>query len=318
MVLALLDAGEPLVVLDDMSNGVPWAIPAGVPFVHGDIAEADLVARLVREHRVDTVMHFAARLIAPRFADDPLEYYCANTVKSCALLRAVQTLGIRHVVWSSTAAVYGNTAVNPVPETAPLAPTSPYGSSKLMTETMLRDLAAIGGPTFVIFRYFNVAGADPQGRFGQSSVRTSLLVQIAAQAALGIRPFIEIYGHDYPTPDGTCIRDFVHVSDLVDAHLSALRHLRKGGRNLTLNCGYGRGYSVKEILDTTEQIAGRRFERRIAPRRRGDVTEVFADSRLIRAELGWQPRYDDLATIIDHALRWETTMRRQGLSSLGT
>jgi UDP-glucose 4-epimerase len=318
MVLALLDAGEPLVVLDDMSNGVPWAIPAGVPFVHGDIAEADLVARLVREHRVDTVMHFAARLIAPRFADDPLEYYCANTVKSCALLRAVQTLGIRHVVWSSTAAVYGNTAVNPVPETAPLAPTSPYGSSKLMTETMLRDLAAIGQPTFVIFRYFNVAGADPQGRFGQSSVRTSLLVQIAAQAALGIRPFIEIYGHDYPTPDGTCIRDFVHVSDLVDAHLSALRHLRKGGRNLTLNCGYGRGYSVKEILDTTEQIAGRRFERRIAPRRRGDVTEVFADSRLIRAELGWQPRYDDLATIIDHALRWETTMRRQGLSSLGT
>jgi UDP-glucose 4-epimerase len=214
--------------------------------------------------------------------------------------------------------VYGNTAVNPVPETAPLAPTSPYGSSKLMTETMLRDLAAIGQPTFVIFRYFNVAGADPQGRFGQSSVRTSLLVQIAAQAALGIRPFIEIYGHDYPTPDGTCIRDFVHVSDLVDAHLSALRHLRKGGRNLTLNCGYGRGYSVKEILDTTEQIAGRRFERRIAPRRRGDVTEVFADSRLIRAELGWQPRYDDLATIIDHALRWETTMRRQGLSSLGT
>jgi UDP-glucose 4-epimerase len=216
------------------------------------------------------------------------------------------------VVLSSTAAVYGNAPVNPIPETAPLAPVSPYGTSKLMTETMLRDLAAVADVTFVILRYFNVAGADPRGRYGQSSTRTSLLVQIAAQVALGIRPFIEVYGDDYPTPDGTCIRDYIHVTDLVDAHLSALRHLRNGGRNLTLNCGYGRGYSVKEVLDLTERLAGRRFERRIAPRRSGDVTEAFADSRLIRAELGWRPRYDDLATIVEHALKWEMKLQATG------
>jgi UDP-glucose 4-epimerase len=312
MVLALLDAGEAIVVIDDMSNGVPRAIPDGVPFVQGDVGDFDLVARIVREHRVDTLLHFAARLISPRLAGDPLEYYRVNTAKSCTLLLAVQRLGIRHVVLSSTAAVYGNAPVNPIPETAPLAPVSPYGTSKLMTETMLRDLAAVADVTFVILRYFNVAGADPRGRYGQSSTRTSLLVQIAAQVALGIRPFIEVYGDDYPTPDGTCIRDYIHVTDLVDAHLSALRHLRNGGRNLTLNCGYGRGYSVKEVLDLTERLAGRRFERRIAPRRSGDVTEAFADSRLIRAELGWRPRYDDLATIVEHALKWEMKLQATG------
>jgi UDP-glucose 4-epimerase len=314
MVLALLDAGEQPVVIDDMSNGVPWAIPAGVPFFQSDISDFDMVARLVREYRIDAIMHFAARLITPQFYNDPLEYYRSNTVKSCALLVAVQELGVKHVVFSSTAAVYGNSPVNPVPETAPLVPISPYGSSKLMTETMLRDLAVAGDLNFAILRYFNVAGADPQGRYGQSSTRTSLLVQIAAQVALGIRPFIEIYGDDYPTVDGTCVRDYIHVTDLIDAHLAALRHLRNGGKNLTVNCGYGRGYSVKEVLDMTQNIAGRDFERRFAPRRRGDVTEVFADSKLISAELGWRPRYDNLATIVEHALKWEMQLQRRRAS----
>lgn len=311
MVLALLDAGEQPVVIDDMSNGVPWAIPSGVPFFQGDISDFELVARVVNEYKVDALMHFAARLITPKFYDDPLEYYHANTAKSCALLRAVQKLGIRLMVFSSTAAVYGNSPINPVSETAPLTPISAYGSSKLMTETMLRDMAAVRDLHYVILRYFNVAGADPQGRYGQSSTRTTLLVQIAAQVALGVRPYIEIYGDDYPTEDGTCVRDYIHVTDLVAAHVAAFRHLRNGGKNLIANCGYGRGYSVKAVLDMTQKISGRNFERRIAPRRRGDVTEVFADSKLIGAELGWRPRYDNLATIVEHALNWETQLQRR-------
>jgi UDP-glucose 4-epimerase len=315
MVLALLDAGEQVVVIDDMSNGVAWAIPSDVTFVRGDVGDIQLVTSVARQYHVTAIMHFAARLISPQFAADPLEYYLNNTAKSCALLRAVQGLGITHFVFSSTAAVYGNSPTNPIPETAPLAPISAYGSSKLMTETMLREVERLGSLNFAILRYFNVAGADPAGRYGQSSTRTSLLVQIAVQAALGIRPFIEIYGDDYPTRDGTCIRDYIHVTDLVDAHISALRHLRNGGKNLIVNCGYGRGYSVKEVLDMTEKVAGRRFERRIGPRRLGDVTQAFADSRLISAELDWRPRYDDLATIIEHALRWEKQLQRKGLMS---
>jgi UDP-glucose 4-epimerase len=311
MLLGLLDAGEEPVVIDDMSNGVRWAIPHGVPCILDDCGNYETIVRVIENHKVDAVIHFAARLIAPQFYDDPLEYYHANTVKSCTLLSAVQNLGVKHFIFSSTAAVYGNPPMNPVPESAPLAPISPYGRSKLMTEMMLRDVASYRDLRFVALRYFNVAGADPSGRYGQSSTKTTLLIQIAAQVALGIRPYIEIYGDDYPTADGTCVRDYIHVTDLINAHLAALRHLRTGGKNLVANCGYGRGYSVKQVLDTTEKVSGRSFERRIGPRRRGDTVEVVAEANLIRAELGWQPCYDDLATIVEHALRWEEQLRNR-------
>ena len=309
MVRGLLDAGEKPVVIDNMSNGVAWAVPAGVPFVLGDSGDYETVARVIAQHRIDAVIHFAGRLITPHLYNDPLEYYLANTVKTRTLLAAVQDSGIRHFVFSSTAAVYGNPPVNPVPETAPLAPTSAYGSSKLMTETMLHDLASVCDLNYVALRYFNVAGADPEARYGQSTTKTTLLVQIAAQAALGFRPFVEIYGDDYPTADGTCVRDYIHVTDLVDAHLAAIRYLRGGGKNLIANCGYGRGYSVKQVLDMAEKLSGRRFERHIGPRRRGDATEVVAEANLIRAELGWRPQYNDLATIVQHALNWELRLQ---------
>ncbi len=206
--------------------------------------------------------------------------------------------------------MFQNPACNPVPESAIPAPISPYGTSKLMTEMMLRDVAEVRDLTYVTLRYFNVAGADPSGRYGQSTTKTTLLVQIAVQAALGIRPYLEIYGDDYPTADGTCVRDYIHVTDLIDAHLAALRHLRAGGRSLTLNCGYGRGFSVKQVLDVTEKVSGRRFERRIGPRRRGDAVEVVAEASRIRGELSWRPHFEDLATIVEHALQWERQLQR--------
>jgi UDP-glucose 4-epimerase len=257
----------------------------------------------------DTIIYFAARLITPALYDDPLAYYHANTCKSRALIAAAQDCGVRHFIFSSSAAVYGNPPINPVPESAPLVPISPCGTSKLMTELMLRDVAAVRDLRYVALRYFNVAGADPRGRYGQSTTKTTLLVQIAARAALGIRPYVEIYGDDYPTADGTCVRDYIHVADLVAAHLAALDRLRKGGDNLVANCGYGRGYSVKQVLDTMERVSGRPFERRIAPRRLGDAVEVVAEAKLIRAKLGWTPRYDDLSVIVEHALRWEERLK---------
>jgi UDP-glucose 4-epimerase len=310
MVLALLDAGHRPVVIDDMSNGVPWALPAGVPLVVGDSGDYETVARAIKAHRIDAIIHFAARLITPALYDDPLEYYHANTCKSRALIAAAVDAGVRHFIFSSTAAVYGNPPVNPVPETAPLKPISPYGTSKLMTETMLRDVSAVRDLRYVALRYFNVAGADPQIRYGQSTTKTTLLIQIAVQAALGIRPYIEIYGADYPTADGTCVRDYIHVADLVAAHLAALDHLRGGGNNLIANCGYGRGYSVTQVLDAVQKVSAKSFERRIGPRRRGDAVEVVAEAKLIRAALGWTPRYDNLAVIVEHALRWEERLRK--------
>jgi len=311
MVLGLLDAGEEPVVIDNMSNGFPWAIPHGVRCVVGDSGDYETVVRVMQKYNVDAVIHFAARLITPEFYDDPLEYYHANTAKSRTLLSAVQNLGVKHFIFSSTAAVYGNPPMNPVPESAPLAPISPYGRSKLMVETMLQDVASVRDLQFVALRYFNVAGSDPSGRYGQSSTKNTLLVQIAAQVALGIRPYIEIYGNDYPTSDGTCVRDYIHVTDLIDAHLAALQHLRAGGGSFIANCGYGRGYSVKQVLDMTERVSGRSFERRIGPRRRGDAVEVVAEANLIRAKLGWRPHYDDLATIVEHALQWEEQLRKK-------
>jgi UDP-glucose 4-epimerase len=309
MVLALLDAGEKPVVLDNMSNGVPWAVPEGVPFTFGDVGDYETVTRVLREHDVDTIIHFAAQLITPALYNDPLAYYQANTVKSRTLLAAASAHQVKHVIYSATAAVYGNPVTNPVSESAAIAPISPYGTSKLITEYMLRDVAAVSDLRYAALRYFNVAGADPAGRYGQSTTKTTLLVQIAAQAALGIRPYMEIFGHDYPTIDGTCVRDYIHVTDLANAHLSALRHLRAGGENITVNCGYGRGYSVRQVLDMAREVSGNNFEIRQGPRRLGDAIEVVADARLIRETLDWRPQYDDLRTIMQHAIAWERNIQ---------
>jgi len=305
MVLGLLDRGITPVVIDDMSNGVPWALRPGVPFYHGDIGDYALVSRVLREHEIDTIIHFAAQLITPDLYEKPLEYYLRNTVKSRALLQAAMEHGVKRFVFSATAAVYGNPVSNPVSEAGPIAPTSPYGTSKYMTELMLADVAAFSDMRYVALRYFNVAGADPQTRYGQSTTKTTLLVQIAVQNALGVRNKFEVFGTDYPTPDGTCIRDYIHVTDLVDAHVRALDHLEAGGDNLTCNVGYGHGFSVKDILDTVKRVSGREFLVTYGPRRRGDPIEVVADARLIREKLGWAPNYDDIEKIVDHALRWE-------------
>jgi len=305
MVLGLLDRGITPVVIDDMSNGVPWALRPGVPFYHGDIADHALVSRILREHEIDTIIHFAAQLITPDLYEKPLEYYLRNTVKSRALLQAAMEHGIKRIIFSATAAVYGNPVSNPVSEAGPIAPTSPYGTSKYMTELMLADVAAFSEMRYVALRYFNVAGADPQTRYGQSTTKTTLLVQIAVQNALGVRNRFEVFGTDYPTADGTCIRDYIHVTDLVDAHVRALDHLEAGGANLTCNVGYGHGFSVKDILDTVKRVSGRDFAVAYGPRRRGAPVEVVADARLIREVLGWEPKYDDIEQIVDHALRWE-------------
>ncbi len=308
MVLGLVDRGITPVVIDDMSNGVAWALRPSVPFYHGDIGDHALVARILREHRIDTIIHFAAQLITPDLYEKPLEYYLRNTVKSRALLQAAMEHGVKRFVFSATAAAYGNPRSNPIAEDAPIAPTSPYGTSKYMTELMLADVAAFSDMRYVALRYFNVAGADPQTRYGQSTTKTTLLVQIAVQSALGLRPGFEVFGTDYPTADGSCVRDYIHVTDLVDAHVRALDHLQKGGENLTCNVGYGHGFSVKQVIDTVKRVSGRDFDVRYGPRRRGDPIEVVADASRIRARLGWQPDYDDLEVIVDHALRWEQHM----------
>lgn len=305
MVLALKDAGESCVVIDNMYNGVPWAIPEGVPFVLGDVGDYELVSRVIREHKVDTIIHFAATLIMPEHYTRPLEYYRINSAQSRGLLQAASDQGVTRFIFSATSAVYGNPVSNPVSEAAVIAPVSPYGKSKWMTECMLHDLSAVTDLEYVALRYFNVAGADPAGRYGQSTTKTTLLVQIAVQNALGIRDGIEIFGDDYPTPDGTCIRDYLHVTDLIDAHLAALAHLRAGKGNLTCNVGYGHGYSVKDIIDTVKRVSGREFPVHVGPRRLGDAIEVVASADRVRDVLGWAPKLDDIEKIVTHALRWE-------------
>ena len=305
MVLGLLDRGVTPVVIDDMSNGVPWALRPGVPFHHGDVGNYELLSHIIRTHGIDTIIHFAARLITPEYYDKPLEFYNQNTVKSRTLLQAATDHGIDKFIFSATAAVYGNPKVNPVPETAEIAPISAYGLSKWVTERMLADVSEVGDLRYVALRYFNVAGADPAARYGQSTTKTTLLVQIAVQHALGVRGEMEVFGTDYPTVDGTCVRDYIHVTDLIDAHLSALDHLSAGGGNLVCNVGYGRGFSVKQVIDTVKQVSGADFPVRYGPRRRGDAIEVVAEANRVRERLNWRPRHDDLRTIVEHALAWE-------------
>jgi UDP-glucose 4-epimerase len=309
MVHALVDAGERVVVVDNLSTGFRWAIPGDVPLVVGDTGDAALMASLMAQHGVDAIIHFAAWIVVPDSVKDPLGYYRNNTANSRALIEAAVGAGVRRFIFSSTAAVYGNPAVVPVAEDAPLMPMSPYGSSKLMTEIMLRDAGAAHGLKHVILRYFNVAGADPGLRTGQSTPNATHLIKVAVETALGLRPKLQVFGTDYPTPDGTCIRDYIHVSDLVRAHSDALRYLRAGGDSATLNCGYGRGFSVLDVVDTVKKAAGSDFPVEYAPRRPGDPAQIVAACERAHALVGWQPQLDDLATIVAHALAWERKLQ---------
>ena len=305
MVHALADAGERVVVLDNLSTGFPAAVASGIPLTVGDTGDEPLLAALLKEYGVEAIIHFAASIVVPDSVRDPLGYYRNNTSNSRTLMAAAVAAGVRHLIFSSTAAVYGNPAHVPVAEDAPTIPMSPYGASKLMTEMMLRDAAAAHGLKYVVLRYFNVAGADPKGRTGQSTPGATHLIKVAAETALGRRSHLEVYGTDYPTSDGTCIRDYIHVTDLVRAHSAALDYLRRGGANATLNCGYGQGYSVLQVIEAVKRMSGRDFCVRYAPRRPGDPTSIVAEARRIRELLGWRPALDDLDTIVDHALAWE-------------
>jgi UDP-glucose 4-epimerase len=309
-VLALLAAGREVVVLDNLSTGFDWAVPEQALLIRGDIADSGLVGSLIGEHRIEAVMHFAGSIIVPESVSEPLKYYENNTVKSRALIESAVAGGVRHFIFSSTAAAYGVPDRVPIAETARTEPINPYGWSKLMTERMLRDSAAAYGFNYCALRYFNVAGADPKGRAGQSTRGATHLIKVAVEAAVGARDHVDVYGTDYDTADGTCIRDYIHVSDLAAAHLAALEKLIAApSESLTLNCGYGRGFSVLEVLDSVDRVAKRPVERRISGRRPGDPPELIADNRAILSALSWEPKRDDLDTIVAHALAWERALQ---------
>ena len=311
MVHALVEAGESVVVIDNLSTGFSHYLPEGVPLFIGDVADENLVEGVIAAHGIDAIIHFAGSVVVPESMRDPLSYYRNNTQTTRNLLSAAVKSGVKRFIFSSTAAVYGNPDSTPVAEDAPTRPLSPYGSSKLMTEIMLHDIAPAYGMEFVVLRYFNVAGADPYGRTGLATMGATHLLKIAVEAATGQRSKIDVFGTDYPTPDGSCIRDFIHVSDLVQAHRAALAYLREGGPSTTLNCGYGRGYSVLETIEAVRQASGRNFAVQYAPRRDGDIMTMIADTRRIRARLDWTPVYDDLETIARHALAWEEKLARE-------
>lgn len=305
MVLRLCDLGQEVVVLDNLTTGFDWAVDPRARLVVGNAGDQDLVARLIGEHHVSEIVHFAGSIVVPESVSDPLKYYGNNTSASRSLIESAVRGGVRHFIFSSTAAVYGMTGLEPVAEDSPLMPMSPYGRSKLMTEWMLADVANAHPLTYGVLRYFNVAGADPQRRSGQSTPFATHLIKVAVQTALGQRPQMQIFGTDYPTPDGTCVRDFIHVSDLVEAHALLLEHLRSGGGSLTLNCGYGRGYSVRQVIGTVKEVSGVDFPVVERPRRSGDPAAVVARAERVRRELGWSPAHDDLHEIVTSAYEWE-------------
>ena len=311
MVWELLDDGEDVVVLDRLSTGFDWAVAPEAKLVQGDIADAALVAKLIAEHNVDAIIHFAGSVVVPDSVADPLSYYDNNTVKSRALIESAVQAKVPHFIFSSTAAVYGSVGMEPVREEVRQEPESPYGRSKLMTEWMLRDTAAAHPLTFTALRYFNVAGADPKARTGQSTPGATHLIKVACETALGKREKMSVFGTDYDTPDGTCMRDYIHVSDLVAAHRLALKRLRSGADSIIANCGYGHGYSVLDVIDSVKRQSGIDFEVETTGRRPGDAAAVVANASLARAELGWQPSYDDLDTIVGHALAWEAALGRR-------
>ncbi|MFC5385870.1 UDP-glucose 4-epimerase GalE [Aquamicrobium segne] len=309
MVWELLDAGERVVVLDNLSKGFDWAVAPEGTLIEGDIANSDLVGSLMRDYGVDAVIHFAGSIVVPESVADPLTYYQNNTCKTRTLIEAAVRHGVGHFIFSSTAAVYGGTGAEPVQENAPLEPESPYGRSKLMSEWMLRDAAAAHDLRYTALRYFNVAGADPKGRTGQSTPGATHLIKVACETALGKRPFMQVYGDDYETPDGTCVRDYIHVSDLARAHRLALQRLREGGKSLIANCGYGHGYSVLDVIAAVRRVFGQDFDVRKGPRRAGDAASVVANSDLARHEFGWIPQRDDLDLIVTDALAWERRLQ---------
>ncbi len=310
-VRALHEVNERVVVVDNLSTGFSAHLPEGVPLFIGDAGDENLVEGVIAQHGVDTIMHFAGSIVVPESMRDPLLYYRNNTVTTRNLLNAALTRGVNRFIFSSTAAVYGDPEQVPVPEHARTRPLSPYGSSKLMTEIMLHDVATAHGMQYVVLRYFNVAGADPLARIGLATVGATHLLKIAVEAATGQRAKIDVFGTDYPTPDGSCIRDFIHVSDLAEAHHAALSYLRGGGASVTLNCGYGRGYSVLETIEAVRRASRRNFAVSHGPRREGDIMAMVADTSRIRSTLDWTPRYDDLHTIAAHALAWEEKLLRE-------
>lgn len=300
-----LNGSEPLVVLDDLSTGNSQAVPAGVPLIVGDCGDPALLEKAIADHRVNAIVHMAASVVVEESVANPLRYYSNNTVNTRTLIEAAVRAGISHFIFSSTAAVYGNPAQVPVTEHMPTQPISPYGRSKLMSELMLADAARAYGLRFVVLRYFNVAGADPKLRTGQAGPSETHLIKVAMQTALGRRPKMQIFGTDYPTPDGTCVRDYIHVTDLAAAHAAALRYLRAGGGPVTLNCGYGHGASVREVIRSVKKVSGTDFRVEEGARRPGDPAMLVSSSEKTRALLGWRPRFDDLDVIVGHALAWE-------------
>jgi UDP-glucose 4-epimerase len=309
VVLALRESGFSVVVLDNLSTGNRRVIPADVPFVEGDVGDRELTRQIIERHSIAAVIHFAGSIVVPESVRNPLEYYRNNTCATRSLIATCVSKGVRHIVFSSTAAVYGNPAVIPVAEDMPTAPINPYGASKLMTEWILRDTAAAHDLTYVTLRYFNVAGADPLGRTGESTPLATHLLKVACEVAVGRREYIQIFGTDYDTPDGTCIRDYIHVSDLADAHVRALEYFVSDGQSIVLNCGYGHGHSVLEVLSKVQSNSATRLDLRPAPRRPGDPSELVADATRLRQTLQWKPRLDDLNAIVRTALDWE---RRSG------
>jgi UDP-glucose 4-epimerase len=309
VLLQLQSRGERVVAIDNLYTGFRQAVGTA-PLVVGDAGDRDLVAAVLREHGIDTVMHFAANTIVPESVREPLKYYGNNTCATRNLLDTCMRHGVRRLVFSSTAAVYGIPAGGIAHEDMPPAPVNPYGSSKLVSEWMLRDLAAAGDFRYVSLRYFNVAGSDPQGRIGQSTRAATLLIKVACEAIVGKRPYVSIFGTDYDTPDGTGVRDYVHVEDVARAHVDALDYLRREGTAAVFNCGYSHGYSVREVLESVQRVAGRTLAIREEPRRAGDPPTLIAQADRIRSQLGWTPQFDNLDAIVDSALRWERKLQR--------
>lgn len=305
-VLALLDAGWPVAVIDDLSTGFRRAVPQHVPFYEGNIDDEALLKRIFAEQGTRAVLHFAGSIVVPESVSDPLKYYLNNVVRSRALMAAAVECGVAHFVFSSTATVYGEAGIRPLSELDPVQPVNPYGASKAMTERMLADVSAAHPMNHAVLRYFNVAGADPQARTGQATAGATHLIKVAVEAVTGKRDGVSVYGTDYPTPDGTGLRDYIHVTDLAAAHVDALAALIAAPtRSLTLNVGYGRGFSVLDVLDAVDQLTNRPLKRTLAPRRPGDVASLVSDNSRILSTLPWRPRYDELATIVNHALAWE-------------
>lgn len=311
MVWELLDAGEKVVVLDRLSTGFEWAVAPEARLYVGDVADVALVSQIIHTHAIDAIIHFAGSIVVPESIADPLGYYENNTAKSRTLIETAIKCGVPHMIFSSTAAIYGAVGDEPVREDRVPFPETPYGASKLMTERMLADAAAVFPFTYTALRYFNVSGADPRGRTGQSTEGATHLLKVTCETALAKRPYMEVFGTDYPTADGSCERDFIHVSDLVHAHWLALKRLRNGGQSLVANCGYGHGYSVLELIDSVRRTSGRDFDVRFSGRRPGDMVRVVADSGLARKELGWVPSLDNLDTIVSTAFAWEDSLSRR-------